>query len=292
MRLLRWPLSYYWYRLKWWWCEFSNWVPKVPLHLDLELTNQCNLACTMCRHGINPDPIQGQMDYTMATALINEAAKMGIYSIKFQFRGESALNKDLETLITYSKNMGIRHTQLNTNLVAFSEQRLIKLCQSGLDRLIISIDGANRKTYEQIRCGARWSRLVYLLGVIHLQDRRPVIRIQMVHQKANRQEIDTFIDKFSPLCDELHVKSIRSDNKGRQRKSCAQPRQRLVIAWDGDVFGCCNAWYGESLLDVVTKTNTIETIWNSTTLHTFRNKAKKPQCTEPCKSCLVRSSYK
>jgi len=302
-----WPLSYYWYRLRWWWCEHFNWTPSVPLHLDLELTNQCNLACTMCRHGINPDSNQGQMKTALAMEVINQAAAMGIYSIKFQFRGESALHKDLEKLITYSKNKGIRHTQLNTNLVAFNKQRLIQLCQSGLDRLIISIDGATRKTYEEIRVGSKWSRLVYLLGVVQLQAIKPIIRIQMVHQNSNHHEINDFIDKFSPLCHELHVKPVRSNNKGTKRRSCAQPRQRIVVGWNGDIFGCCNAWYNESLVGriqqgpefndypdkpITTKPFSLKAQWAGLQLYDLRLKARNPGQHQPCKSCLVKGSYK
>jgi len=286
------PMSYYLYRVKWWWCEHSYWIPKVPLHLDLELTNQCNLSCIMCRHGINPDSNQGQMDFEFAKSLIDQAVDIGIYSVKFQFRGESALYKKLEKLIIYSKNKGIHHTQLNTNLVAFNKERLIQICESGLDRLIISIDGATSGTYEKIRVGAKWSRLVYLLGVIRLIDIKPIIRIQMVHQDLNNQEIDTFLGKFRHLCNELHIKTVRDANQGGARKSCAQPRQRIVVSWNGDVFGCCNAWYNESFVGRISDTFTLKSIWNSAEFKKLRKNAKNPNSAEPCKSCLVSGSYK
>ncbi len=290
------PIHYYWYRLKWNLAERTNWTPKVPLHLDLELTNQCNLKCTMCRHGIDPDPNQGQMDYSTALNVINQAANLGIYSIKYQFRGESALHKCLESIISYSKFKGIQETQLNTNLVAFNKHRIKRLCESGLDRIIVSIDGANKKSYENIRVSAKWSKLLKNLDHLNSHKKRPLIRIQMTHQDDNRDEIKEFKLTFKPLCDELIIKQVRSDNLGKERKSCPQPRQRIIVGWDGYIYGCCNAWYRESLLHCAPFPK-LKTIYNSDylvnkELENLRSKAKNPSEYEPCKSCLVRSSYK
>jgi len=289
-------LHYHWYRFKWFLTEHTNYTPKVPLHLDLELTNQCNLKCTMCRHGIDPEPNQGQMSTENAYKIIEQAGDLGIPSMKFQFRGESALHKDLEELIYFAKHCRILETQLNTNLVAFNKHRIKKLCDSGLDRIIVSIDGANKKTYEKIRVGAKWTKLLKNLEYLNSHKKRPKIRIQITYQDQNRQEIEEFKTKFKPLCDELNIKPVRSDNSGGERKSCPQPRQRIVVGWDGKMYGCCNAWNGESILCCAPfpKLKTIfepEYLLNDE-LKNLRCKAKNPSEFEPCKSCLIRSSYK
>lgn len=290
------PLHYYWYRFKWNLVERTNWTPKAPLHIDLELTNQCNLKCTMCRHGIDPDTNQGQMSYNKALEVIDQSVELKVYSMKFQFRGESALHKDLENIIRYSKYKGILETQLNTNLVAFNKQRIKKLCDSGLDRIIVSIDGANRGTYESIRVGAKWSKLIKNLMYLNSHKRRPIIRIQMTYQDENRGELQEFKNRFKYLCDELNIKPVRSDNTGDKRKSCPQPRQRIVVGWDGRMYGCCNSWYSESVLLSVPFIR-ISQFYDSkyivsSQLSALRKKAKNPNKSEPCKSCLVRSSYK
>ena len=283
------PLHYYWYRLKWNIAENTNWIPKTPLHVDLELTNQCNLKCTMCRHGIDPEKTQGQMTYNNAVRIIDNASALKIYSMKFQFRGESALHKDLEKIIAYAKQKGIKETQLNTNLVAFNNKRLQKLCDSGLDRLIISIDGATRETYESIRKGAKWDRLIFLLNMLQGIKNKPIIRIQATYQDENKKDMLWFRTMFEMYCDELNIKQVRHSNAGKKRKSCPQPRQRLIIGWDMKTYGCCNSWYSESLIGSF---GGIITMWNSFRMNNLRHVAEKPATGKPCKTCLVRSSYK
>lgn len=283
--------KYWLYRFKWNLAEKYNIQFNAPLHLDLELAGDCNLKCQFCRYGNDPFETTGMMDYNLAMDAIIQAYRMGVYSIKFQARGESALNKNLEGCIRTAKWMGILETQLNTNLVAFNEKRLKELCVSGLDVLIISIDGATKETYEKIRVGAKWSKLVSNLKYLNSIKRRPKIRIQMVYQDENKHEVKLFKREFSKLCDELKIKPIRESNKKRKRRSCGQPKQRMIVGWNGKVYGCCNCWYEESLVGDIGK-KTLKVIWNDKPMETLRGKALDPAKGEPCKSCLVASSYK
>ena len=54
-------------------------------------------------HGTTGVPITGLIDTKFAKNLIDQAAKGGTKSIKFNWRGEPALHKGLEDLIQYAK---------------------------------------------------------------------------------------------------------------------------------------------------------------------------------------------
>lgn len=284
-------LKYWLYRLKWRLAEKYNIHFKAPLHLDIELTNQCNLACTMCPHGDdNWKPVKGMMDYKTAKEALIQARRMGTVSVKFNFRGEAGLHKQLTELVKYARYV-LRYAdiQINTNLVAFSERRLKTLCHAGLTRMIVSVDGATKETYEKIRKGAKWSKLISNLQYLNSLANRPTIRIQMTQQGDNEHEVELFKQNFSNWADEVIVKPIRTLDG--ERKRCPQPSQRLVIGWDGKAYGCCGNWDDNFPIGRFPK-QSLKELWNSEPAKLLRQIARDPNCALPCKTCDVGASYK
>lgn len=282
------------YRFLWWLTENFDYTPKAPLHVDIELTNQCNLKCVMCPQGDeNWKPQKGMMSKEMAKSIIDQCVILGVFSIKLQFRGESALHKDLPEIIAYAKNEGILEVQMNTNGIPYTKTKVRKMVAAGLDRLIVSVDGATPKTYAKIRIGGKLSDVKRTLGWFRsikgqLKTRRPYIRLQMTQQEDNRHEAQEFREKWKEYADEINVKQVRSWNTG-ERKSCPQPRQRLVVGWNGECYGCCNAWNEESF---IWRGTLLNQIMLSTKRLRLISLAEDPSKGEPCKSCQVRSSYK
>lgn len=264
-----------------------------PRHIDIELTNHCNLKCIMCPHGDDQwSPEKGMMDTEYAKYYIRQAADMGVYSIKLQFRGESALHKDLSALVAYAKRQGIGDVMLNTNLVAFSADGLERVIKAGLDTIIVSVDGATKETYEKIRIKSSWEKLIANLHLLRKLKKKygTFVRIQMTAQDANEAEIALF-KRQHKWADEVYVKPKRGTQIAMGRKLCGQPYQRMVIGWDGTVYGCCNAWNEESVVGYA-KIDHLISIWNQPSMDDLRYKARDPSKGDPCESCQVWSSYK
>jgi len=74
------------YRRKW--VEYSKecYVSGFPLHLDIEVTNRCNIRCTMCFVDFSVD--KGEfIDVALFKKVIDEGAKHGLPSVKYNYRG-------------------------------------------------------------------------------------------------------------------------------------------------------------------------------------------------------------
>src|SRR3990172_6580910 len=95
-------LKYRIYRLKWDLYPKLGIVSSFPFHVDLETTDACNLKCIMCVHGTSSDVKTGMVDTAFAKRLIDQLAANGCYSIKFNWRGEPSLHKDLVPLVGYA----------------------------------------------------------------------------------------------------------------------------------------------------------------------------------------------
>lgn len=275
---------------------------KFPVHVDIELAARCNLACVMCPYGtggFTPE-MQGMMPLELALEAIKQAAEGGASSIKFNFRGEPGLSPHLPYCIEAAKGRGIVETAINTNLTAFSKRRLALLCEAGLDLMIVSIDGATKETYERIRVGGDFLRLMWNLAFVHRMTPRPRIRVQMCVQDENRHEVALAKWLFGPLSDELRFNEVadRGGGEGRrsgERKSCPQPKQRLVVAWDGRVFGCCSNWANENPVGQFPEQSLHEIwcgSWRGVEMRWLRKIAAHPETAYPCNVCTVGDSYK
>src|SRR3989344_5215186 len=105
------------------------------------------------RNKPNSESGLGYMDWNLFKKIIDEASeyKPTFSSVKFNYRGETLLAKNLPEMIKYSKDKGVLDVQFNTNGSLLTEDLARKLIDSGLDGIIFSVDGANKETYEKIR---------------------------------------------------------------------------------------------------------------------------------------------
>jgi len=283
-------LKYYFYRMQFHCAPYLG--LSFPTHVDIELSAKCNLRCVMCAYGDGSfdESRQGMMSWSRAILAVSQASRGGAKSIKFNFRGEPGLSPYLVECVYSAKTLGFIEIAINTNLLAFSQRRLKELCDAGLNLMIVSIDGATKKDYEKIRVNGDWNKLLDNLRYVVSLKKRPRIRLQMVVQKDNQETTDAFRRLFEPYSDEIVFQIERSDNSGK-RKRCPQSWQRLIVGWDGNVFGCCNQWGTEYVLGQFPK-RCLYVLWNSEKAKHLRKLAKHPDRGEPCKSCTIGSSYK
>ena len=184
-----------------------------PLCLDLELAAFCDLACPYCfrQTYFTPDKF---MSYDLAISLIDQAASMGIPSIKFNWRGEPLFHKNLPELIAYAKSKGILDTIVNTNATQLDSSMSRRLIESGLDFIIFSFDGGTKETYEKNRIGRFTSnKFDDVYSNIRnfdqiksdLNSPFPWSKIQMILTKDSYPEQDSFIQLFKDCVDEVVV---------------------------------------------------------------------------------------
>lgn len=300
-------IRFAWYRFQWNWVAKHDTVLSFPLHLDIEVTEACNLRCIMCVHGTTGVPVTGRIDMKFALGLIDRAVAGGTRSIKFNWRGEPALHTGLEELVAYAKAKGILEVQFNTNGIPFTEERITALIDAGLDRVIFSMDGATKETYEKIRLGADFDKLMRNIGLFKsIRDAKgmktPFIRIQMVRMKDNQDEVNAFLAYARTVADDIAVKDVTDRGQGNVlfvgdqvaigRRRCNQPWQRMIIARDGKVYPCCSDWDATYEIGDATTTD-LAAIWKGKRMEALRNINRQGRLDDidPCRNCFVLSSY-
>jgi MoaA/NifB/PqqE/SkfB family radical SAM enzyme len=191
---------------------------------------------------------------------LDQARKCGAMSVKFNWRGESTLHKDLGECIKYAHDLGYVDIMLNTNGTLIGLYELISYQINGLTKLIISVDSFNPDTYCKIHgCTVKdyntmITNLNYLCDMYNAKGLKYKVilnyHVNTLNEKETEQAIfHLYYDKYSMF--KLNKKytmnregqDISIKQKKRKRKSyCPHMKRRLTVASNGKIFPCCVAY--------------------------------------------------
>ena len=131
----------------------------LPFSISFEPTTSCNLRCPECPSGLRAftRPI-GMLEKDFFTKTIDDLHQEMMYLI-FYFQGEPYLNPDFLDMVKYASAKKI-YTATSTNAHYLNDENARRTIESGLDRLIISIDGTTQEVYEQYRIGGNLHKVL------------------------------------------------------------------------------------------------------------------------------------
>ena len=145
LNLIQVVVSFYYTR---WRKKPSTWG--MPFTLSFEPTTACNLRCPECPSGLRSfTRPRGNLSADFFRKTINDNYQHLLYLI-FYFQGEPYLNPDFLQMVNYAHQKGI-YTITSTNGHFMNDENARRTIESGLDRLIISVDGTSQEIYEQYR---------------------------------------------------------------------------------------------------------------------------------------------
>ncbi|MDH5019968.1 TIGR04347 family pseudo-SAM/SPASM protein [Halobacterium rubrum] len=110
------------------------------------LTKQCNLYCSHCYAAADTETAPGELSTDEGKALLDDLAEFGIPVVLFS-GGEPMVRDDLEELIAYADDAGIRPV-LSTNGTLITEERAESMKEAGLKYAGISVDGLPERNDE------------------------------------------------------------------------------------------------------------------------------------------------
>lgn len=126
--------------------------PKYLPILLMFVTSDCNLRCRMC--GVcdleRDRDESGELTTEQWKAVISDAAtKLGT-TLAVVSGGEPLLREDVFEIIRYATDCGIS-IHLCTNALLLSEEKILKLKNSGVKTVSFSVEGPEASTHESIR---------------------------------------------------------------------------------------------------------------------------------------------
>lgn len=130
-----------------------------PYWLILDPNSGCDLHCPFCATGKGKGTrARTRLKWDHFKAVLDE---LGPYLLHIEFSnwGEPLLNPRIFDMVRYAKSFGVE-VHLSTNFNTFSEEAAEKLLDSGLDWLVLSIDGASQETYSRYRVGGDFEKVI------------------------------------------------------------------------------------------------------------------------------------
>ena len=122
----------------------------MPFTISIEPTTACNLRCPECPSGLRAfSRPTGNLKADFFRSTIDGIYDKLLYLI-FYFQGEPYINPDFLDMVQYANQKGI-YTITSTNGHFLNDDNARRTIESGLDRLIISVDGTSQEVYEQYR---------------------------------------------------------------------------------------------------------------------------------------------
>jgi radical SAM protein with 4Fe4S-binding SPASM domain len=288
-----------------------------PFSLSIEPTTACNLACPECPSGLKQfSRPKGKLDLNVHKQML-EQVKSSVFYVNYYFQGEPFLHPQFLDLIREAK-LAKMYTATSTNAHFIDKAKALEIIDSGLDRLIISVDGITQATYEQYRVNGSLSKVLEasVLLVEAKKERKsatPFLIFQFLAVKPNEAEIPAVFTLAKEIgIDEVRIKTAQLYNfkngnslmpeqeeyaryakqsdgtyklKGRQGNHCWRMWSGSVLTWDGKVVPCCFDKDASHVLGNV-KDQHFRGIWKSIEYQKFRYAVLvNRQEIDICKNC-------
>lgn len=165
-----------------------------PYLLILDPCNYCNLRCPLCPTGLGTlGRPQAMLSFEHFQQFFEPLAD-SLFECYMHNWGESLLNKNVFRMIDYaqSRNVG---TNLSSNLSETSSDDIDKLLDSGLEYLIVSLDGTSADAYSKYRVRGKFDRVMENMNeLIRRRNARrlktPRVEWQFIVMKQNEHQID------------------------------------------------------------------------------------------------------
>lgn len=289
----------------------------VPISITFEPTTSCNLRCPECP--------SGKREFTRPTGMlqtgffktsIDDLHKEISYLI-FYFQGEPYLNPQFLEMVSYASSRRI-YTATSTNAHYLNDSNARKTVESGLDRLIISIDGTTQDTYQQYRVGGELSKVLegtrnILKWKRELNSRTPHVIFQFLVVRPNQHQLA----EMEAIAQEMGVQDLRFKTAqvydyengnpliptltkySRYRKQkdgtyviknnmlnhCWRLWHSTVVTWDGMVVPCCFDKDAKHRLGDL-KEASFRQLWKGIAYNNFRKAVLRSRTEiDICKNC-------
>lgn len=300
----------------------SNITLLPPTSLMIEPTNICNLKCPLCPTGLGVlNRVKRSMSVDEYKTIIDQV-KGYVKEIVLWHYGEPFVHKNILAMIEYATKKKIAIITSTNGHFLNSLEYCEKVVKSGLQRMIVAIDGADQEAYEKFRAGGNLNKVIRGVKWLveakkNLKSKTPYIEMQFIvmkhneHQKQQMKDlakdlkVDYFIEKevgihaddatFFNMRDQFLPKEqdgrFYKDENGLSQVNgtvpnyCEWPYRYAVINSDGNVVPCSLDIHSAHIMGNVFNKDLLA-IWRSNEYQNFRKQIRSNRKNiDMCRAC-------
>ncbi|NIN66814.1 MAG: radical SAM protein [Anaerolineae bacterium] len=285
-----------------------------PTHLQIEPDARCNLRCVICPVTTGMDRHTGSMEFRIFRKLIDQIGDY-VFLILLWDWGEPFLNPSIYDMISYARGRGIKVVCSTNGQLLAKHEHAEEVIRSGLDTLIVAVDGISQQTYELYRQGGDLESVLEGIRKVvarkrQLNSARPLINLRFLLMKHNEHEVPQLKDLAASLgVDVLTLKTLnpygdhtelipqneryrRFTYTGeaqapirRRHNPCKQLWNMPAIHWNGTV-ALCTCDYDEKCGFGELETDSFRDIWYGDAYRRIRHQFRSEWQSIPlCNAC-------
>ncbi|MCX7863205.1 MAG: SPASM domain-containing protein [Bacteroidales bacterium] len=274
-------------------------VSQYPFALSIEPTNCCQLNCAECPTGMQQlTRVKGYIDMDVFEKILQSVYTRTFY-LNLYFQGEPLLHHNILYMIRLAKKYNM-NVVISTNGQMIDDNIAKQIVQSGLDKIIISLDGFSQQSYEAYRKGGdvlqtKHAIISLIKAKKELKKSKPKIIIQTLVNRFNEHEIPiikqwvntlkgttfrlksmqiNYSYEFLPHNEIYRRYTKKNGNwkiKKRLNNRCFRIWSQCVITHEGNVVPCCYDKNAEFIMGNITHAKLSE-IWRNKKFTNFRKK--------------------
>ncbi|MCP9787676.1 radical SAM/SPASM domain-containing protein [Cyanobium sp. Maggiore-St4-Cus] len=242
--------------------EESNAINTVAVNVS-EL---CNFNCIMCDVPDNNRKLS-RIQNSAILDFLTQSASRGAKCCMLGSGSEITLYSGWKDIVKTAIRL-FPDTILFTNGSTLKDSDLEFFVKEGLTRLFISLDAANKDTFQRIRGSDALEKIERKIHTIRrlrasLNSLSPLLRVSFVIQQENKDEIDAFRDKWIDIVDSVEYQELSDISHFRDRNfantlpksdpkvanvfpKCHYPFSYLSLWADGRISPCCTSYGRDS----------------------------------------------
>ncbi|WP_010681186.1 radical SAM protein [Acetivibrio cellulolyticus] len=264
-------------------------LSEFPFMVDVEPTNHCNLMCKMCSRNVMKREC-GNMSLEVYKNVVDECAKYGS-AIRLIRWGEHFLHPQIFDFISYTKEKGVL-LHMTTNGLLLNSERAEKLVNLGIDSLIISMQGADKEGYEDMRNNNKYDLLVNniknLMEIRRLHGKEiPFVHISSTVTDEPDEKVNEFVEFWEAIVDSVGVgktyfamvdkddyhdkiaQYLPRETVKKIYSPCTEVYQKISVNWNGDITACCADHDNYMILGNV-KSMSLREAWHCDKMNNYR----------------------
>ncbi len=257
---------------------------KYPIgSATVELTNRCNLACSICP--VNNGQMKRKkedLSWELFLKILSENPKLK--RINLNNWGESMLHPNfLSMLNTLNITMHECRVVFCTNATLLTDINISRL-RGKVNEIQFSVDGL-KDSYERIRKGGRYDEVVRDIGAFCAEDTMAKTVVKMTVCPANEADVDEFRVFWNKKVDEVKIQPMVQYEEFDRTHACPELfTDHCIVLSNGTVVPCCVDYDGELGIGDV-RENTLAEIWNGEKVEELRAAHINKQFPALCRKC-------
>ncbi len=190
----------------------------TPFTVIADISDVCNFKCNYCFRG-NVSDVKTEyyrknklMSFDMFKKVVDQCKSFPkrIKRFSLSHEGESLVHPNFVEMVNYAKEMDFADCiEIHTNASLLTEEYAKKISKSGLDRIIISIQGLTGEKYKNI-CDVNldFEKFYNNLKTLYENKTKLHMSIKIVDIALDDGEDKLFYEKFSKISDDIFIETI------------------------------------------------------------------------------------